>query len=91
MNTHPHQPLEYNIEQFEYADDFVLCNSYNKCTDYEGLDEDLHHRVTWSADHGLLINKTKCAECLFYPKNTSPQLPLRLINGEALSREQTVK
>ncbi len=72
MNTHhskkrPHYPLEYNIEQFEYADDFVLCNSYNKFTDYEGLYEDLHRRVTWSVDHGLLINVTKCAECLFYP------------------------
>ncbi len=61
------------------------------CIDQEGLDEDLHRLVTWSADHGLLINKTKCAECLFYPKNTSPQLPLSLINDEALSREQTVK
>ncbi len=61
------------------------------CSDQEGLDEDLHRLVTWSADHGLLINKTKCVECLFYPKNTSPQLPLSLINGEALSREQTVK
>ncbi len=75
----------------KYADDFVLCNSYKNCTDQEGLDEDLHRLVTWSADHGLLINKTKCAERLFYPKNTSPQLPLSLINGEALSREQTVK
>ncbi len=75
----------------KYADDFVLCNSYNNCIDQEGLDEDLHRLVTWSADRGLLINKTKCAECLFYPKNTSPQLPLSLINGEALSREQTVK
>ncbi len=28
---------------------------------------------------------------LFYPKNTSPQPPLSLINGEALSRKQTVK
>ncbi len=47
--------------------------------------------ITLSADHGLHINKTKCAECLFYPKNTSPQLPLSRINGEALSLEQTVK
>ncbi len=54
-------------------------------------DDDLHGLVTWSADHGLFINKTKCEECLFYPKNTSPKLPLSLINGEALSREQTVK
>ncbi len=27
----------------------------------------------------------------FYPKNTSPQLPLPLIKSEAFSREQTVK
>ncbi len=47
--------------------------------------------MTWSADHGLLINKTKCAECLFYPRNTSSKPPLSLINGEELSREQTVK
>ncbi len=51
----------------------------------------LHRLVTWSVDHGFLINKTKCAECLFYPKNTTLQLPLSLINGDALSREQTVK
>ncbi len=56
----------------KYADDFVLCNSYNKCTDQEGLDEDLHRLVTWSADHGRLINKTKCAECLFIPKTLPP-------------------
>ncbi len=52
-----------------------------------GLDDYLHHLVPWSADHGLIINKTICKECLFYPKNTSPQLPFSLINGE----EQTVK
>ncbi len=75
----------------KYADDFVLCNSYSKFSVQVELDEDLHRLITWSADHGLLINKTKCAECLFYYKNTSPQLPLSLINDEALSREQTVK
>ncbi len=75
----------------KYAHDFVLCNSYSKCSDQEGFDDDLHRLVTWSADQGLFIDKTTCAECLFYPKNTSPQLLLSLINGEALSREQTVK
>ncbi len=73
----------------KYADDFMLCNSYIKCSDQEGLDDDLHRLVTWSSDHGLLISKTKCAS--FIPKNTSPQLPLSLVNGEALSRQQTVK
>ncbi len=56
----------------KYADDFVLCNSYGKCSDQEGLDDDLHRPVTWSADHGLPVNKIKCVKCLFYPKNTSP-------------------
>ncbi len=32
-----------------------------------------------------------CGMRLFPKKNTPPQLPLSLINGEALSREQTVK
>ncbi len=41
--------------------------------------------------HGLIINKTKCVECLFYFKSTSSQLPFSFINGEALSREQTAK
>ncbi len=39
----------------------------------------------------LTMDTTKCVKCLFYSKNTSPQLPLSLMNGEALSREQTVK
>ncbi len=56
----------------KYADDFVLCNSYNKCSDQEGLDEDLHRFVTWSADHGLLINKTKCAIASLIPKTLPP-------------------
>ncbi len=63
----------------KYVDDFVLCNSYSKCSDQEGLDDDLHRLgVIWSADHGLLINKSKCVECFFYPKNTfspTPALP----------------
>ncbi len=41
-------------------------------SDQDGLDDDLHRLVTWCADHRLLINKSKCAECLLYPKNTSP-------------------
>ncbi len=56
----------------KYADDFVLCNSFCKYSDQGELDDDLHRLVTLGADHGLLINKTKCAECLIYPKNTSP-------------------
>ncbi len=72
FSLHTDSLTSHHSRLLKYADDFVLCNSYNKCTDQEGLDEDLHRLVTWSADHGLLINKTKCAECLFYPKNTSP-------------------
>ncbi len=45
----------------------------------------------YSADHGLILNTIKCVECLFYSQNTSSQLPLFLMNGEVLSREQTVK
>ncbi len=55
----------------KFGDDFVLCNSYSKCSDQEGLDDDLHRLATWSADHGFIINKTKCMECLFNLKNTS--------------------
>ncbi len=65
----------------KYADDFALCNSYNKYSNQEGLDEDLHRLVTWSADHGLLINKTKCAECLFYPTTTYRQNNEQSINS----------
>ncbi len=71
----------------KYADDFVLCNSYSKCFDQEGLDDDFQHLVTWSDDHGLLRNKTECAECLFY----SPQLPLSLFTSEASAREKAVQ
>ncbi len=39
----------------------------------------------------LIINKTKCVECLFYSKNTSFQSPFSFLNGEALSREHTIK
>ncbi len=70
----------------KYADDHVLCISNSKCSDQEGMDDDLSRLATWKADHGLIINKSKCAECLFY----SSQLTFSFLNGEALSREQTV-
>ncbi len=73
----------------KYADDFVLCNSYSKCSDQKGLDDDLSRLVPWSANHGLIITKQKCIECLFYSKNTSHELPFAFLNGESLSREQT--
>ncbi len=38
----------------KYADDFVLCNSFNKCSEHEGLDNDLR-RLDFS-DHGLFKN-----------------------------------
>ncbi len=44
-----------------------------------------------SLSYGLIINKTKCVECLFYSKNTYSQLSFFFLNGEALFREQTVK
>ncbi len=44
----------------KYADDFVLCNSFNKCSEHQGLNNDLHRLLTWSADHGLFKNKSKC-------------------------------
>ncbi len=68
------------------ADGLVLGNSYSKDPNQEGLDDDLSRL----AEHGSIINKTKCVECLFYIKNTSSQLPFSFLNGEALSRDQTV-
>ncbi len=53
-----------------YADDFVPGNSYRKCSDQDGLDDELSRRSTWSAYHGLIINKNKCAECIFNSKKT---------------------
>ncbi len=75
----------------KYADCFVFINFYTKCSDQEDLDDDLYRRATWSADHWLLINKTKCAKCLFYSTNIFSHHQLFFINGEAVSREQTVK
>ncbi len=44
----------------KYADDFVLCNSYSKRSDQEGLNDD------WmSADRVFIESKTKCFECPF--------------------------
>ncbi len=56
-----------------------------------GLDDDPSRLAIWSADHGLTINKTKSVECQFYSKNNSSQLPFHFLNGEGLSREQTVR
>ncbi len=75
----------------KYADNFVLYNSYSKYSGQKELDDDLYRLATWSADHGLAISKTKCAKWIFYSKSTSSQLSLSFINGETLSREQTVK
>ncbi len=49
----------------------------------------LSRLVTWSADHGLVINKTRYVECLSSSKNTSSQLPFSFLDGEALSREHS--
>ncbi len=56
----------------------------------KGLDDHLSRLATWSADHGLIITRTKCVECFFYSKNTSSQLPFSFPDGESLPREQTV-
>ncbi len=80
-----------NSRLLKYADDFMLCNSYSKCSDQEGLDDDLSRLATWSTDHVPIINTTKCVECLFYSTNTPAQLPFSFLNGKALSRDLTVK
>ncbi len=49
----------------KYADDFVLCNSYSKFPDQEGLNDKLYRIATWSADRVLIKSKTKCVECHF--------------------------
>ncbi len=79
-------PLILLQQTAEVCGFFVFCNS-----NQEELDDDLYRRATWSADHWQLINKTKCAECLFYSKNIFSQHQLFLINGESVSRDQTVK
>ncbi len=71
----------------KYANDSLLGNSYSEFSDQEGLDDDLSRLATWSADHELVINKTRYVECLSSSKNTSSQLPFSFLNGEALSRE----
>ncbi len=81
----------HHVTLLKYAVDFVFFCSYSKLSDQDVLDDDLHRRLTCSADHGLIINKNKYAECLFCPKNNSAKLTLSLINGEALSWDQTVR
>ncbi len=75
----------------KYADEVVLSNSYSKCSDQDGLGDDLCRLATWSSDHGLNISMIKYVECLAYSKNTSPQLLFSFLYSEALSREHTVK
>ncbi len=75
----------------KYTDDYVIGNSYSKCSDQEGLDDNLSRLTASSVDHGLAINKDKYDECLFYFKNTSSDLLFLFLNGEALCREHTVK
>ncbi len=47
--------------------------------------------ATWSANHWLVINITKCVECSFYSKTISSAFPFSFLNGKALSREHTVE
>ncbi len=37
------------------------------------------------------MNQNNCVECFFYSKNTSSALPFFFLDGEALSRDSTVK
>ncbi len=74
----PCSPLAYFLctlthRLLKCADDFVIGNSYSKDSDKEGLDDDRSRLAKRSAEHGLVINKTKYVECLFY----SETLPLR--------------
>ncbi len=68
-----------------YADDFVLGNSCSKDPNQEGLDDGLSRFATMD------LSLTSALNASFYSKNTSSQLPFSFLNGEALSREQTVK
>ncbi len=45
-----------SLVQSQQSADFVLINSYSKGFDQDWLNEDLFRLVTWSADHGLVIN-----------------------------------
>ncbi len=69
----------------------MIGNSYSKCSDQEEPDDDLSRLATWSADHGLVVSKTKCFEFPLHSKKNSCQLRLAFLNGEALSRKHAVK
>ncbi len=47
----------------KYADYFVLCNSYSKCSDQEGLDDDLYRLVTWRQQTRKLLHSVKLVNC----------------------------
>ncbi len=48
-------------------------------SDQEGLDDDLQHLVTWSADNGLLINKRLNVRNASFipPSSRSPSLTVK--------------
>ncbi len=72
FSLHTDSLLSRHSRLLKYADDFVLCNSYSKCSDQEGLDDGLHRLVTWSADYGLLINRLNVWNASFIPKTFPP-------------------
>ncbi len=91
FSLHADSLTSWHSSLLKNADDIVFGNSYSKCSDQDGLGDDLSRLATWSSDHGLNISKTKCVECLVYSKNTSSQLLFSFLNREVISHEQSVK
>ncbi len=47
----------------KYADDIAVCSPSS--SDITRLSAALQHVSAWSRNHGLLLNESKCVECIF--------------------------
>ncbi len=80
-------PNDYRI--LKYADDIVVCSPSS--SDATSLSAALQHVSAWSQNHGLLLNESKCVECIFFLRALSV-LPHPLsINGTVLTSSGKVQ
>ncbi len=71
------------------ADDIAVCSSSS--SDTTSLPAALQHVSAWSQNHGLLLNESKCIDCIFYLRAPSV-LPHPLsTNGTVLTSSEKVE
>jgi hypothetical protein len=78
----------------KYADDTTLAGKLKTSSDSNSLNQSLLEINKWSSENSLILNRTKCVECLFRFRNSRPRQQFEAsssIDGISLSEVTDVK